>query len=89
MRTCSLTLGIPVGLHARPAAQFVAMAQQFESDVLIGYAGEEDSLVDAKRPIDVLGLDANQGDQLVLETEGPDEQSALEELSKFLVGKER
>lgn len=89
MRTRSLVLGIPVGLHARPAAQFVAMARRFECDVLVGYEGEEDLLVDAKRPLDVLGLDADQGEMLVLATDGPDEQAALEELSTFLAGGER
>lgn len=86
MKTCSLTLEIPVGLHARPAAQFVTMARRYECDVFIGYADDEDSLVDAKRPMDVLGLDADQGDVLTLEADGPDEQVALEELSAFLAG---
>ena len=89
MRARSLTLGIPVGLHARPAAKFVAMARLFTCEVLVGYQGQEHSLVNAKRPMDVLGLDAGQGDLLVLETDGADEQDALEVLSTFLAGEER
>lgn len=60
-------VGASVGLHARPAAAFVAAAGKVPGVVLIGKEGAP--LVDAKSILNVLTLGAAQGDTLVLESD--------------------
>lgn len=84
MRKAVVAVGIPAGLHARPAARFVSLARDFSCDVWLGYADDEGSMVDAKSALRVLGLDANEGDLLVLEADGADEDRAIVVLSAFL-----
>ena len=69
------------GIHARPAGLFVKEAASCECDVKISKDGKE---VDAKRILGVMGLGAKQGNEIVLKCEGPDEDAAIEKLSKFL-----
>lgn len=70
-----VTVAAEVGLHARPAAAFVAAAGKAEGDVRIGRQGSP--LVDAKSILNVLTLGAQQGDELVLEAEDADTLDAL------------
>lgn len=86
MRRATVAVGIPAGLHARPAARFVSLARDFSCDVWLGYANDEESMVDAKGALRVLGLDANEEDLLVLEADGADEDRAIVVLSAFLRG---
>ncbi len=37
----NLTVTIPIGLHGRPAAQFVKLAQEFNGEVLISFNDKE------------------------------------------------
>lgn len=60
-------VGPEVGLHARPAAAFVAAAGKAPGTVRIGR--DPGSLVDAKSILKVLTLGAQHGDELVLEAE--------------------
>ncbi len=65
-------VGPEVGLHARPAAAFVAAAAAVAGSVRIGRAGA--GLVDGKSILSVLTLGARHGDELVLEA---DDEAAL------------
>ena len=69
------------GIHARPAGLFVKEAAACECNVTIAKDGKE---VDAKRILGVMGLGAKQGQEIVLKTEGVDEEAAMERLSAFL-----
>lgn len=69
------------GIHARPAGLFVKEAAACECNVIISKDGKE---VDAKRIFGVMGLGAKKGQEIVLKTEGPDEEAAMEKLSAFL-----
>lgn len=69
------------GIHARPAGLFVKEAAACECNVIIAKDGKE---VDAKRILGVMGLGAKQGQEIVLKTEGVDEEAAMERLSAFL-----
>ncbi len=68
-------VGPKVGLHARPAAAFVAAAAAASGAVRIGREGA--GLVDGKSILNVLTLGAEHGDELVLEV---DDESALDTL---------
>lgn len=67
-----------VDLHARPAANFVRAAMQFESNITVAAADRE---ADAKSLLAVLGLGARGGWALRLSARGTDADRALQDLS--------
>ena len=69
------------GIHARPAGLFVKEAAACECNVIISKEGKE---VDAKRILGVMGLGVKKGQEIVLKTDGADEDAAMEKLSAFL-----
>jgi phosphotransferase system HPr (HPr) family protein len=71
----------PAGLQARPAARFVQVASRFTSGVTIRLG---DRVADAKSLIAVLGLTIRPGTEIVLVTDGPDADAALEALAAEL-----
>lgn len=75
-------VGSSVGLHARPAALFVQAAARQPVRVKIAKAGGDP--VDARSILSVLGLDARNGDEVVLSAEGDGDQAALDELAALL-----
>jgi phosphocarrier protein len=70
------------GLHARPAAQFVKVASQFQSSVELI---KDEIVVNGKSILGVLSLTAERGSTLVLRITGEDEQKAVESLYKLLL----
>lgn len=70
----------PLGLHARPAAQLVQLAQQFESSITLK---TDSGQADAKSILDILSLAAGIGMQLRIEIKGPDQEKALLSLTNF------
>lgn len=71
-----------LGLHARAAAKFVAMASRYSCTVQLGHSLE--SLVNGKNIMAVMMLAASQGTALHLHTEGEQEQDALEALTSLI-----
>ncbi len=71
-----------LGLHMRPMQGFVELASKFQSRVAVAKEGEQP--VDGKSPWGLLSLRAEQGTELTLEVEGPDQQEALDALVVFL-----
>lgn len=69
------------GLHARPAALFVQIANKFDSAVRLK---KEEETVDGKSIIAVLSLGINSGGRVKLIVEGIDAEEAFEELKDFL-----
>jgi phosphocarrier protein len=63
------------GLHARPAAALVKLSSTFKSDFFIHMYGYR---VNGKSILGVMTLAAEQGAELELEVEGPDEEEAME-----------
>jgi phosphocarrier protein HPr len=63
-----------VGLHARPAAQFVKTATGFQSDIRVQH---RDKSANAKSILEVLTLDAGKDAALTISAEGPDAEEAL------------
>lgn len=71
------------GLHARPAAQFVKLANSFSSTIIV-QAGEKTA--DAKSILKVLQLGARQGATITIRAEGADEAEAVAALSALVRG---
>jgi len=71
-----------LGLHARPAAQFVRQAKAFRSDI---WLVKDDKRFSALSLIDVLRANLNCGDSAVIEAYGIDAAEAVERLEKLLM----
>jgi phosphocarrier protein HPr len=69
------------GLHARPAALFVQVANKFDSRVTVIYNNEK---VNGKSIMGILMLGAEQGTEIIIEADGKDAQEVLVELEKVV-----
>lgn len=81
MITKKVTIRNKMGLHARPASNFVKMAQSFTSSVEI-LKGEK--RMNAKSMIGILAVGAKFGTEIELAIHGDDEQEALHQLIDFI-----
>lgn len=72
-----------LGLHARPAAMFVQIANKFDCDIIVKRGRDR---VNGKSIMGILTLAANKGAKILLRAEGPDSQAAIAELEKLLSG---
>ena len=70
------------GLHARPAALFVQIANKFDSDIFVIKEGEE---VNGKSIMGILMLAAEKGTKIRLRAIGTDAEEAVIELEKILL----
>ena len=76
--TRPVTIADPLGLHARPAAEFVSAARGYQSDLVIR-AGEASA--NCKSLLSVLKLGITHGTVVVIEADGEDEDRAVEDLA--------
>ncbi len=74
----------PEGLHARPAAEFVKLANRFKSTITVRLNGRE---ANGKSIMSVMGLGANAGAQVDLGVSGDDADEAMQALKAFLTGR--
>lgn len=74
----------PEGLHARPAADFVKLANRFKSAVIVRVGSRE---ANGKSIMSVMGLGANAGTRVDLDVQGEDADQAYEALETFLTGR--
>jgi phosphocarrier protein HPr len=81
MPTQTLAVTQPEGLHARPAAQFVQLANRFQSTVKVRLNGRE---ANGKSIMGVMGLGASMGAEVELDVQGNDADQAFAELTTFL-----
>jgi phosphocarrier protein HPr len=80
-----LTVKNKQGLHARPAALFVQVANKFDSRITIRRGSEE---VNGKSIMGILMLGAEKGSAIIIEAEGEDAPSAVLELEKIISSEE-
>ena len=76
-----------LGLHARPAMQFVDLANQFKSAVTVHKGGEEPASVDGKSVMQMITLAAGEGTPLRIDAEGEDAETAVEKLAELFASK--
>lgn len=77
----------PTGLHARPAAEVVATAKKYKSQVKIRIVSDENKApVNAKSIIMLLSLGACQGSQVEIIAEGEDEKDAVDAVISLIDG---
>ncbi len=73
------------GLHARPAALFVQIANKFNSRITVRRDAEE---VNGKSIMGILMLGAENGSLIIIEADGQDAELAMYELEKVVTSEE-
>ena len=86
MVEANIVVNHEVGLHARPAAQFVKAAQSFDSAITDTNVTKDSDAVDAKSILRVLTLAVLQGNEIKITAEGDDEENALSTLLGLIEG---
>lgn len=80
----SVRIANRLGLHARPAAEFVKMANQFEADVFV----RKDELeVNGKSIMGMMMLAAEFGSEITIRAAGADSDTAVDELVRLVEGR--
>ena len=82
MAKCKVTIINKLGLHARAAAKFVSIANQYPCQVRVGRSAE--NLCDGKNIMSVMMLAANNGTELHLNAEGEQATEALQALQDLI-----
>ncbi|MEU0548754.1 HPr family phosphocarrier protein [Micromonospora sp. NPDC005979] len=82
MPTRTVLVGSASGLHARPAALFVAAAAK--QTVLVTIRIGDKKPVPARSMLGVLSLGAKKGTEVTLEADGDDAQAAVDTLADLL-----
>lgn len=77
----TVTVGLPAGLHARPAALFVQEANRFTSEIYVEKAGKA---VNAKSIMGIMSLAISSGTDVVIRADGPDAEQAVEKLAAIV-----
>ncbi|MCB1226422.1 MAG: HPr family phosphocarrier protein [Verrucomicrobiales bacterium] len=70
-----------MGMHARPAAQFVKCASRFKCDI---WVEKDEEPVNGKSIMGLMMLAAGRGETISITTEGEDEEQAMAELEALV-----
>lgn len=81
MPTCELTISNEEGLHARPAAKFVKLANRFSCEI---WVEKDDEEINGKSIMGLMMLAAGQGQLITVSAEGEDAEAALEQISALV-----
>ena len=76
-----ITINLSTGLEARPVAQLVQIASQFNSEIYVEIGQKR---VNAKSIMGMMTLGLDTGEEIVLSANGDDETSAMESIEQYL-----
>jgi len=76
-----------LGLHARPAMQFVDAANGFSSDIKVTKFGDEPGEADGKSVMQMIILAATEGTKLRIDADGDDADAAVKSLAGLFESK--
>lgn len=85
MEKRNLQIHLENGLEARPVALLVQEASKYESTI---YIHSGDKKVNAKSIMGMMSLGLDNGEELVVSAEGPDEREAVDGIERFLSNKD-
>jgi phosphocarrier protein len=77
----SIQISNKLGLHARASAKLTKLAGGFKCDIHLSRNGRR---VNAKSIMGVMMLAAGLGSEIVIETDGPEEQAAMDALRALI-----
>ncbi|GAB3941437.1 HPr family phosphocarrier protein [Corynebacterium tapiri] len=81
MASKTVKVGSSVGLHARPATVIAEAASEFDEDIFLTLAGEDDEETDAASSLMIMALGAEQGDEVTVTSENAD---AVEKIAALI-----
>ena len=84
MMTKTLTVLNKLGIHARPAAQFVRVASRFQADVTVE---KDDESVDGKSIMGLMMLAVGCGAQIKVTCDGCDEAETMTAIEELVANK--
>jgi len=84
MLTKNLTVQNKLGIHARPAAQFVRTASKFESEITVS---KDDQSADGKSIMGLMMLAAGFGAVLEVSAEGEDAEQAMAAIEELIANR--
>ncbi len=76
-----ITVNLSTGLEARPVAQLVQVASQFNSEI---YVEVDEKKVNAKSIMGMMTLGLDAGEEITLLTSGEDEEAAMNSIERYL-----
>ena len=76
-----ITIHLSTGLEARPVAQLVQVASQFNSEIYVEVGKKK---VNAKSIMGMMTLGLVTGESITVEADGADEEQAVAEIEKYL-----
>lgn len=77
----AITINLATGLEARPVAQMVQIASQFNSEIYVEVGQKR---VNAKSIMGMMTLGLDTGEEIMLSVNGEDEESAVAGIEKYL-----
>ena len=80
----TVTIELASGLEARPIAMLVQLASSYESTI---YVQSDNKKINAKSIMGMMSLGLCAGEELTVAAEGADEQTAVDNIEKFLSGR--
>ncbi len=84
MITKELTILNKLGIHARPAAQFVRLTSKYKSEVTVE---KDDEFVDGKSIMGLMMLAVGCGSSIKVSVEGEDEAELMEAIEQLILAK--
>ncbi len=76
-----VTINLSTGLEARPVAQMVQIASQFNSEIYVEIGKKR---VNAKSIMGMMTLGLDAGEEILVSAKGEDEAAAMASMEKFL-----
>lgn len=88
-KICERTLEVQnyQGVHARPSAMIVKLADQYKSDLMVCRTDDDQEEVNGKSIMGIMMLAAAQGTQLVFRARGEDAEELLDALEDLFKSK--
>jgi len=83
-KSLEITIRHEVGLHARPAAMFVKVANGFLSQITVKNISNESDSVNGKSILGILSSGVQMNDRIRITAEGEDEDEALTALRDLI-----
>ncbi len=84
MITKELTILNKLGIHARPAAQFVRLTSKYKSEVNVE---QDEEFVDGKSIMGLMMLAVGCGSSIKVSVEGEDEEALMEAIEALILSK--
>jgi phosphocarrier protein len=84
MKTITLTVVNPIGLHARPASMLAKLSNKFDCAITVYKNGDCDAIHEPKNIISIIAMGAMKGDRLTFSMDGVDEAEAITAIQEFI-----